>query len=646
MVPSSPATVRVLRFGTFEANLQAGELRKQGLKIKLQDQPFQILAMLLERPGELVTREEIRQQLWPAETFVDFDHGLNNAVNRLREALTDSAETPRFIETLPRRGYRFIATVSGVRSAEPAGVGTTKSETSAVEPAQAAEVGTGHRHPRKVLLAALGALALAGLLFVANVGGLRRRLLDKPNLSSIRSIAVLPLENLSGDQSQDYFADGMTEALITDLAQIGSLRVISRTSSMRYRDSRKALPEIAKELNVDAVVEGSVVRSGDQVRIDAQLIQASTDRHLWAKSYDRGLTNVLALQSELARTIASEVRIQLTPKEQARLGNTHPVNPEAYDAYLKGRFFWNKRNKEAINKSIEYFNEAIRLDPGYAAAYAGLADAYNVTGCGRPTGLAMAEAGPKAKAAALKAVELDNSSAEAHAALGFEKDCYEGERSAAENEYRSAIALNPNYATAHLWYASLLLGWRDQDGLDQIQQALTLDPVSPNINGLLGEYLMETRQFDKAVEQLRKTVELEPHQYNSRMRLGLAYAVLRRYTEAEGELKKAEEISPGSLNRLGVLAYVYGLEGKQTEAETMLPEIKARAIKAGHPSVVSLVYMGLGRKDEAILWLDKAYEQRDPYLNLEDPLLDPLRSDARFQDLERRVKVAQQVQPK
>jgi TolB-like protein/DNA-binding winged helix-turn-helix (wHTH) protein/Flp pilus assembly protein TadD len=647
VVPSSSATVRVVRFGAFEADLQAGELRKQGLKIKLQDQPFQILAMLLERPGELVTREEIRQRLWPADTFVDFDHGLNNAVNRLREALTDSAETPRFIETLPRRGYRFIATVSGVRRTEAATVGTTKSETSAVGPAQAApDVAATLRHPRTFHLAALGAIALVGLLFGANVGGLRRRLLDKPTLSPIRSIAVLPLENLSSDQSQDYFADGMTEALITDLAQIGSLRVISHTSSMRYRDSRKALPEIAKELNVDAIVEGSVMRSGNQVRIDAQLIQAPTDRHLWAKSYERDLTNVLALQSELARTIASEVQIQLTPKEQARLGNAHPVNPEAYEAYLKGRFFWNKRNNEAIDKSIEYFNEAIRLDPGYAAAYAGLADAYNVTGCGRPAGLAMAEAGPKAKAAALRAVELDNNSAEAHAALGFEKDCYEGDRSAAENEYRSAIALNPNYATAHLWYSSLLLGWRDQDGLDQIQQALRLDPVSPNINGLLGEYLMETRQFDKAVEQLRKTVELDPHQYNSRMRLGLAYAVLRRYTEAEGELKKAEEISPGSLNRLGVLAYVYGLEGKQTEAERMLPEIKARAIKAGHPSVVSLVYMGLGRKDEAILWLDKAYEQRDPYLDLEDPLLDPLRSDPRFQDLERRVKVAQLVQPK
>ena len=258
----------------------------------------------------------------------------------------------------------------------------------------------------------------------------------------------------------------------------------------------------------------------------------------------------------------------------------------------------------------------------------------------------MAEAGPKAKAAALRAVELDDNSAEAHAALGFEKDCYEGDRSAAENEYVRAIALDPNYATAHHWYALLLLGWRDQEGLDQIQQALRLDPVSPNINGRLGAYLRETRQYDKAVEQLRKTVELDPQQYNSRIRLGFAYAGLHRYAEAESEFKKAEEISPGSLNSFGALAYVYGLEGKPTEAERMLPEVKAQAMKTGHPSVVSLVYMGLGRKDEAILWLDEAYEQRDPYLDLEDPLLDPLRSDPRFQDLERRVKVAQQVQPK
>src|SRR6266542_1853866 len=421
---------------------------------------------------------------------------------------------------------------------------------------------------------------------------------------------------------------------VTARAEIGSLQVISRTSAMRYRDSGKQLPEIAKELGVDAVVEGSVARYGDRVRIDAKLIQAPTDRHLWAGSYERDIQDVLALQREVARTIASEIRIQLTLKEQARLGNSPPVNPEAYDAYLKARFFWNKRNKEAISKSVEYFNEAIRLDPSYATAYAGLADAYNVSVCGRPGGLATAEAGPKAKAAALKAVELDNSSAEAHAALGFQIACFEGNRAAAENEYRRAISLNPNYATAHHWYARLLLGWRDQESLDQLRQALRLDPVSPNINGLFGDYLMVTRQFEKAVEQMRETVELDSQQYNSHMRLGFAYANLNRYADAESEFKKAEEISPGSVTSLGALAYAYRLEGKKWEAERMLPEVKALAMQTGHPSMVSLVYVGLYQEEQATRWLEKAYEQRDYYL-------EHLRSDAKFQDLERSFRSAQ-----
>jgi eukaryotic-like serine/threonine-protein kinase len=490
-----------------------------------------------------------------------------------------------------------------------------------------------------------GLLAMALLLFLALAAAeWNRRHFGRAPSALIRSIAVLPLENLTGDPGQQYFSDGMTDALITNLAQIGSLQVISRTSSMHYRGSGKTLPEIARELGVDEVVEGSVVRSGNRVRINAQLIQAPTDRHLWARSYERDIQDVLALQSELARTIASEVQIQLTPKEQARLETSRPVNPDAYEAYLKGRFFWNKRNKEAINRSIEYFNDAIRLDPGYAAAYAGLAEAYNSTGCGRAAGLAMAEAAPKAKAAALKAVELDDSSAEAHAALGQVRECFEADRSGAENEYKRAIALNPNYATAHHWYAHLLLGWRDQEGLDQVQQALRLDPVSPNVNGMLGDYLIETRQLEKAIEQFRKTVELDPEQYNSRPRLGFAYAVVHRYAEAEEEFKKAEEISPGSVTSQAALAYIYGLEGKKTQAEEMLAKTKPLALKAGHPWLVCLVYVGLNQKDEAMHWLEKAYEQGDFYFNLKDPLLDPLRSDPGFQDLERRVNTAQQKQ--
>jgi TolB-like protein/DNA-binding winged helix-turn-helix (wHTH) protein/Flp pilus assembly protein TadD len=640
---------RVARFGLYEADLKSCELTKGGLRIKLQDQPFQVLALLLEHSGEVVAREEFRQRLWSADTFVEFDDGLNSAVKKLRVALSDTADNPRFIETIPRKGYRFLAPVSfpAEWGTPPISVEQTTAEQSMEARALRGSQDRIRTSPvltttqRKKFWA--GGLLAAGILLLLGltVGGWRQRLFGRSAAAPIRSIAVLPLENLTGDPGQQYFTDGMTDALITSLAQIGSLRVISRTSTMHYRDSKKTLPEIANELGVDAVVEGSVARSGNRVRIDAQLIQAPTDRHLWAKSYERDIQDVLALQGELARTIAAEVQIQLTPKEQAQLANARPVNPDAYDAYLQGRFFWNKRNKEAINKGIEYFNEAIRLDPKYAAAYSGLADAYTITGCGVPAGMSMQEARPKAKAAALKAVELDDNSAEAHSALGFQKLCYDGDQPGAESEFKRAIALNPNYAMAHHGYAVLLLGDRNQEALDQVRQALRLDPVSPNSNGLLGDLLQETRQYDKAVEQFRKTVELEPQQFNSRVRLGFAYALMHRYPEAENEFKKAEEISPGSVSSLGGLAYVHGLEGKKKQAEAMLSEVKALAEKTGHPWVVSLVCVGLDDKNEAIRWLQKADEEGDFYLDLENPLLDSLRSDPRFQDLERRAKIAQ-----
>src|SRR6204780_3860792 len=396
----------VLQFGTYEVSLQSGEVRKAGLRIRVQQQPMKLLEILLEHPGEVVTREELRSRVWPKESFGDFDQALNIAIGKLRSALGDSAENPRFIETLPKRGYRFIADVSvldtGARPKRP------ESSAGDLPGSQEKKTEPGHKLPgaglavtpkrrlwlmRRVTVAL--ALVLSLLIFFAWLFRSRGR---AP--AGIRSLAVLPLESLSGDASQNYFADGMTDELITDLAQISALRVISRTSVMAYKGARKPLPQIARELNVDAMVEGTVLRSGDQVRITAQLIEASTDKHLWSQSYEGELRDTLALQNRVASAIADQIRINLTPREQAALKNAKVVNPEAYESYLKGRYFWNKRTADGLKVALAYFKQAIEEDPKYAQAYSGLADTYVLLGDWEYGVMAPKEAYPKAKAAA------------------------------------------------------------------------------------------------------------------------------------------------------------------------------------------------------------------------------------------------------
>src|SRR5438876_7060283 len=402
---------RAIQFGIFEVDLRSGELRKRGVKVKLQEQPLQILGILLEKPGEVVTREELRQRIWPADTFVDFDHGLNNAIRRLREALGDSAETPRYIETLSRRGYRFISNFGAATSG-------------ACPP---------------------------------------------------RSLAVLPLENLSRDPEQEYFAEGLTEALITTLAKIGELRVISRTSAMQYKGVHKPLREIAQELDVDAIVEGTVLRVGRRVRITAQLIDAPKETHLWAESYERDLRDVLTLQAEVAHAIARQIQIKLTPQEQAHFADVHPVNPEAYEAHLKGRYHWNRRGGESLPKAVQYFQQAIAKDPTYAAAYSGLADCLSVLGY---WGLVPPDEGcGKAKGLADKALEMDHSLAEAHASLAFATMFYDFDFVTAEREFERSIELNPRSGMAHQWFG-LSLGYmgRYEEGFTEVKRAVRLDP--------------------------------------------------------------------------------------------------------------------------------------------------------------------------
>ena len=399
---------RPIRFGAFEIDLKAGELRKGGVRIKLQGQPFEILLMLLERPGELVERERLRERLWPTDTFVDFDHGVNSAINRLREALGDSAENPRFVETIPRRGYRFVAPVESpttVPVPDPALAPSPDPDSSPL-----AAKATSAPRTRRRLSSAAAIVVLAVVLAILSFTRLRGLLFSTRGPTHIQSVAVLPLVNLSGDKDQDYFADGMTEALTTDLGKIGALRVISRTSVMQYKGTKKTVPEIAGELNVDALVEGTVARSGNHLRITANLVQASPERHLWAETYESELGDILTVQGEVAQAVAREIQVKLTPEEKKLLGNTRPVNPKAHDDYLKGRYSCGEETRPGLDRAVQYFQQAIEESPNDPLAYAGLADCYAIWAwagdyfAGDPS---PKDVLPKARGAALRALQLD-----------------------------------------------------------------------------------------------------------------------------------------------------------------------------------------------------------------------------------------------
>src|SRR5438067_2842597 len=628
-----------LCFGVFELDLRAGELRKHGLRVRLQEQPFQLLAMLVEHPGEVVTREELQKKLWPAETFVDFDHGLNKAISKIREALSDSADSPRFVETVARRGYRFLAEVKVADSAP------VRSQDLATEPHPVAEARdrldlAGKPAMLKHLFSSFAwkAPALVLLLLVASLAGWNLHSWKRPSLV-IRSLAVLPLESLSSDASQDYFADGMTDELISDLGQISALRVSSRTSVMAYKRARKPLPQIARELHVDAVVEGTVLRSGDQVRITAQLIEASTDKHLWSQSYQGELRDTLALQNQVARAIADQIRINLNPQEQAALKNVKVVNPQAYESFLKGRYFWNKRTADGLKVALAYFNQAIDEDPKYAQAYSGLADTYSLLGGWQYAVMTLKEALPKAKAAATKALELDSALGEAHNSLAFVLDGFDWDLDSGGNEFRRAIELNPGYATAHHWYAwHLSLLGRYEEAIAEMRKAENLDPLSLIINADLAELLVLAHSYDESIRQSRKTIEMDPNFALAHNQLAQAYLQKHLPDEAVAELQKAVQLSGGSPTCIANLARAYVVSGKRSEAVKLLSDLKKRSNPGySHASEIAMIYASLGDTDQAMNWLEKGYEERFNPGVLLRPGFDPLRSDSRFQNLVHRI---------
>lgn len=641
-----------VRFGTFEVDLQTRELTNKGEKVKLQDKPFQILALLLAEPGKLVTREELRRSLWPADTFVDFEAGLNTAIRKLRDALQDEPRTPRFIETVQRHGYRFIAPielVSGKESPDaaagvaPANSGTREATTGsdARVPSIWQEENTRNKPVRAhsllmpaAMLTAVVLLLLAGL----NVAGLRDQLLRKTAKRRIQSLAVLPLENLSGDPSQEYFADGMTDALITNLSKISALRVISHTSVNHFKGTKKPLQEIARELQVDAVIEGTVEREAERVRITANLVQPFPEKHLWAETYDRDLRSVLNLESEVARGIADQIKITVTPEETLRMGVSQVVDPEVHELYLKGTFYNNKWSKEGFERGIEYFNRALQKDPRNAPAYAGLAVAYGGLGI-----YGDIKAYPRQKAASLKALEIDDALADAHTTLAWAKFTLDWDIVGAEQEFRRATELNPSDARAHAWYGTFLaLRGRVEESLRHVKRARELDPLSlANTSTAAFFAYYNARDYDKAVEVCHEELDLDPNFLSARRQLVAVY-------EQTGELGKAIEEQraetratedPRFAEEVNLLRKAYAEKGARGYWVQKL-KLSSAVAYPKDSIYVARVYTRLGNKDEAFRWLDTALKNHLPYLIWvlpANPDLDGLRSDPRYTDLLRRL---------
>jgi TolB-like protein/DNA-binding winged helix-turn-helix (wHTH) protein/Flp pilus assembly protein TadD len=620
----------VIGFGVYEFHVVTRELRKHGMRIRLEGQPLIILEMLLERPGELVTREELRNKLWPGETFVDFEHSLNAGVKRLRAVLGDSAGQPRYIETQARRGYRFIAPLDRV--------GALAQELANVPPASVQRAQPALTARRWWIIAAI-ALCIAGLLG----WGWHRwpgRSVAAP-VPVIRSLAVLPLANLSGDPSQEYFADGMTEELIGRLSMIRGLRVISRTSVMQFKSTKPSVPETAKMLHVDGIVEGSVMREGDHVRVHAQLINAATDQHIWSESYDRDLSDTLALESEVAQSIARKVEITITGEERSRLVGAREVAPDVYESYLKGRGAVARANSRAeIEKSVTYFEEAITKDATFAPAYVGLASAYEKLGTGFVGAMPPGFARQKVFSAASKALELDPNLAEAHAQLAFVYMEYWQWRDA-EAEYRRALELSPNDAAAYRGFGAgwLMLQGRMDEALAMSRRALELDPLGES-GTELGWVLFHARRYDEAIRELRSVMAVRPDDAEARNVLGRALICNDQAEEAIPLFGKADSMTGHSPGSVQGLAMAYARAGRRTEAVRLIDELRQRQKTTYVPPAIFVYpYLELGDYDQAFAFLERAYrEQANILMFLRvSPFFDPVRNDPRFKDLLRRV---------
>jgi TolB-like protein/DNA-binding winged helix-turn-helix (wHTH) protein len=633
----------VFRFGPFEADFHSFELRKYGIKVHIQEQPLRVLGLLIGCRGRVVTRQELRESLWPHSDFPDFDDSLNSAVKKLRDALADDAGKPLYIETVPRHGYRFIAPIEGTaREAEPSsqGAAATLRELSAAGAAQAndaAQSALKGRRLKRYLAVVLAMACLIALGAATDWMYMRQRITKAAATPVIRSLAVLPFDNLSGDAGQDYFADGITDALINDLAQLGSIRVTSRTSTMQYRGVRKPIGKIGQELSVEVVVEGSVARSGNKVRVNAELIDTSNDQPLWAQSFERSARDIVALQDDIARSVAERIQTVLKPDQRARLENAQPVVVDAYEAFLQGLFYLNHRRSGDLSRSLEYFKQATMLDSSLAPAYAGMAQAYNLLGdYDEMTGR---EAGPKAEAAARKALKLNDSLGVAHGVLAFTLWKYDWDWKGAESEFQRALALNPNDANTHHVYGLFLACKGDfPTSKDHLKKARELDPLSLIIRTNIGWVSYYERDFARAIAEYEEVLKIYPAFVPARQKLWIAYAL-------EGNKEQA-------IRELGNVLRAFGHEELAQEIEKEYSPTRFSAVVQRYIDSGFLTAYEKGRlqsllveKEEALRSLREAEADRSGwmiYIGVE-PVFDSLRSSPEFQKLSADVNIPYQA---
>jgi TolB-like protein/Flp pilus assembly protein TadD len=600
---------RVVRFGVFELDLRTGELRKAGVRVSLQDQPLQVLSMLTERPGELVTREDLKHRLWPGDTFVDFEQGLNAAVKRLRYVLGDSADTPRFIETLPRRGYRFIASVDGAESSRP--TATT---------------------PRRQSRLALAAVAAAVLLVVGVAWGRLRG-----GVRALRAtVAVLPFEHLSAEPEREYLTDGLTEETSALLGQIDPehINVIGRTSTRAYKGTRKSLAEIGRELGAEYLVEGSVRAESRRLRVTSKLVRVRDQVQMWSATYDSEPASMLEMQRELSTAIAEQIRRRLSPDRLTALARRHTRDTEAYDLYLHGRYFWNHYTPPTTRRAIEYYSRATDLDPNYALAWSGLADAYStgvINGDAPPLAV-----GPRAREAAAKAVRAEPDLAESQASLGFVKFFLDWDWTGAEAAFRKAAVLDPANAVAHRTLGVTLsyMGRHEEAGLS-MRRARELDP-HPMQYALSAGAAIRARDYPAALQFARQSTVIDPQFWIGHFHLGYAYERLGKSDLALDALDHAARRSGGNSKAISLRGYVLASVGRRSEAREVLSTLEAISRERYVPPyAIALVHAGLGEADSAFQWLERAYEARDVHL-IELPVSarwDPFRADPRFRSL-------------